>query len=98
MVNGILHVPSCGINVPLPIELPGGRGYDAYVQALSPILKRLQELDRTQGWLARKLGVDPSTVNRWVKGTAPILPHRQRELALALGVRVEDICPEPVAA
>lgn len=74
--------------------------YHGRVQATSPILRRLTELDRTQGWLARKLGVDPSTVNRWVKGTAPILPHRQRELALALGVRVEDVIEpsEAVAA
>ena len=64
----------------------------------SPILKRLGELERTQGWLARKLGVNPSTVNRWIKGTDPILPRRKRELALALGVRMEDLFPEAVAA
>ena len=62
------------------------------------ILKRLRELERTQGWLARKLGVNPSTINRWIKGTDPILPRRRRELALALSVRVEDLFPEAVAA
>ena len=62
------------------------------------ILKRLRELDRTQGWLARKLGVHPSTVNRWVKGIDPILPRRKRELALALGMRMEDLFPEAVEA
>lgn len=72
--------------------------YYSGVQATNPILKRLTELDRTQGWLARKLGVDPSTVNRWVKGTAPILPHRQREIALALGVRVEDLSTDELIA
>lgn len=75
----------------------GGRYY-ARVQTDSPIIRRLRELDRTQGWLARKLGVTPSTINRWIKGTLPILPHRQRELALALGVRVEDIAPESLVA
>jgi DNA-binding transcriptional regulator YdaS (Cro superfamily) len=68
------------------------------MQAESPILKRLGELDRTQSWLARRLGVTPSTVNRWIKGVDPIIPRRRRELALALGVRMEDLFPEPVAA
>ena len=63
------------------------------------ILRRLAELERSQGWLARKMGVSPGTVNRWIKGTLPLLPHRQRELAAHLGVRAEDIAPEePVAA
>jgi len=67
------------------------------VQRDSPILRRLRELDRTQGWLARRLGVGPSTVNRWIKGTLPILPHRQREIALALGMRVEEVLPREEA-
>ena len=68
------------------------------MQTESPILRRLRELDRTQGWLARKLGVGPSTINRWIKGTLPILPHRRRELALALGMRVEEIGSETEVA
>ena len=67
------------------------------VQRDSPILRRLRELDRTQGWLARRLGVGPSTVNRWIKGPLPILPHRQREIALALGMRVEEVLPREEA-
>ena len=63
------------------------------VQEASPILRRLTELDRSQGWLARRLGVNRSTVTRWVKGETPILPRRQRELALALGVSVDYIAP-----
>lgn len=68
-----------------------GMHYDERMHSDSPILRRLAELERTQGWLARRLGVGPSTVNRWIKGTLPILPHRQRELALALGMRVDDL-------
>lgn len=77
------------------------RAYYPCMQDDSPILRRLRELDRTQGWLARKLGVSPSTVNRWIKGTKPLLPHRRREISLILGVSVADIgtdTPEDVAA
>ncbi len=64
----------------------------------SPILRRLRELDRTQGWLARRMAVTPSTVNRWIKGTMPILPQRRRELALALGSSIDDLFPAEEAA
>lgn len=63
------------------------------MQTESPILKRLEELDRSQGWLARKLGVHPSTVHRWVKHSTTFLPQRQREVALVLGVQVEELSP-----
>jgi DNA-binding transcriptional regulator YdaS (Cro superfamily) len=68
------------------------------VQEIHPIVARLRELDRSQGWLARKLGVTPSTVNRWIKGVLPMPARRQRELALVLGVRVEDITPKATVA
>lgn len=84
--------------------MPASMHYDACVQTESPIVRRLQELERTQGWLARKLGVTPSTVNRWIKGGLPILPNRQREIALALNMPVADVravdarAAEPAAA
>lgn len=61
------------------------------MQTESPILRRLRELERSQGWLARKLGVTPSIVSRWIKGTAPVLPRRQREIALALNMSVDEV-------
>jgi DNA-binding transcriptional regulator YdaS (Cro superfamily) len=68
------------------------------VQEIHPIVARLRELDRSQSWLARKLGVTPSTVNRWIKGVQPMPARRQREMALVLGVRVEDITPKATVA
>lgn len=65
--------------------------YDACVQVESPIARRLRELERPETWLAKRLGVSPSSVNRWIKGKQPILPHRRREIALALGMSVDDI-------
>jgi hypothetical protein len=76
------------------IDVRARTRYYACVQTDSPIVRRLVELERSQGWLARKLGVTPPTVNRWIKGALPILPNRQREIALALNMPVGDVRAE----
>jgi transcriptional regulator with XRE-family HTH domain len=75
------------------------------MHAYSPserIKARLVELERNQAWLARKVGVDLSTVYRWLIDERPLPAKRLPKIAEVLGVAVEDltdIAPsEPVAA
>jgi len=61
------------------------------------ILARLEELERNQAWLARKLEVDLSTVYRWLTGERPIPRRRLPKIAAVLGVHVEYLEAAEVA-
>ncbi len=62
------------------------------------ILARLDELERNQAWLARKLEVDLSTVYRWLTGERPIPQRRFPKIAEVLGIDLEQREPEASAA
>lgn len=62
------------------------------------IRTRLDELERNQAWLARKAGVDLSTVYRWLTEERPIPTKRLPRLAEILGVSVEEIEPKETIA
>lgn len=50
------------------------------------IAKRLEEQERSQAWLARKLGVKRQTVGEWVRGDTACPRSRQAQIKLFLGV------------
>jgi transcriptional regulator with XRE-family HTH domain len=60
------------------------------------ILARLDELERNQAWLARKLGLDLSTVFRWLNRERPIPRRRLPKIAAVLGLDVEQLDSEAV--
>lgn len=35
----------------------------------------LAALNLRQSWLAERLGINPTTVNRWATGAAPVAPY-----------------------
>jgi DNA-binding transcriptional regulator YdaS (Cro superfamily) len=60
---------------------------------------RLAALERNQAWLARKLGVDISTVYRWLTEERTIPDRRLPAIAAVLGCSPDELKPEePVAA
>jgi hypothetical protein len=61
--------------------------------ALHRLRERLKELERSQGWVAKKLDVHPVTVWRWCNGKVAVPARRQRELSLLLGIPVSDLAP-----
>lgn len=58
--------------------------------------KRLEAEERTQAWLARRVGVSKQLVNMWVLGRIPTPAHRLEQVAAILDVTVEE--PEATAA
>jgi putative transcriptional regulator len=58
-------------------------------------MKTIRELRDAQGWsqaeLAYRLGVSPSTIYNWESGRSEPRLAQFKELALMLGVRMEDI-------
>jgi len=82
---------------------PRGRGGRTFVRLDAAALwQRLDQLDRSQAWLARKLGVSPAYVSMLVNGSrAPSKRIRLRMLRV-LGVgdsnqlfRLEDLDDDP---
>ena len=82
---------------------PRGRGGRTVVRLDAAALwQRLDQLDRSQAWLARKLGVSPAYVSMLVNGSrAPSKRIRKRMLRV-LGVgdfhqlfRLEDLDDDP---
>lgn len=70
----------------------------AYTRA-ALIRGKLDQLERNQAWLARKLGVDISTVYRWLIEERAIPDRRLPEIAAVLGCEPDDLNPsQPVAA
>jgi len=70
------------------------RTYYAYVLACTVaerVLARLSELERNQAWLARKIGVDISTVYRWLIEERPIPTKRLPTIAQILGLSLEEL-------
>ena len=61
------------------------------VRARTKLEKLIWVQGRVQVWVADELGVDPSTVNRWIAGTWVIPPARVTELAKLLGVSKKEI-------
>jgi len=69
-------------------------------QKLSYVIKkRLKELDKPQKWLARKIGITPSSVSKYVTGKTVPRMDNQNKLFQALGVPyqtlddlVNDLC------
>ena len=64
------------------------------------IKDRLMEMERTQAWLARKLGLTQATISRWLNGNAPwpMSPRRLPQIAEVLGLTVEDLTEQEIAA
>lgn len=58
----------------------------------------LDEQGRRRMWVARKLGVDPTTVTLWCQGKREIPPARVVELAELLGVSPAEIRERKAAA
>jgi hypothetical protein len=54
-------------------------------------LGRLQEMERSQAWLARRVGRTPQAINNYVKGHRPTPKSLQREVALILDLREEQV-------
>lgn len=48
------------------------------------IAKRLDELERSQAWLGRKLGVKRQTVGEWVRGDTACPVARQAQIKIFL--------------
>lgn len=48
---------------------------------------------RPQGWLARVIGVNQSTVSAWEQGRFPPPDDRKLDIAEALGFKVEKLFP-----
>lgn len=57
------------------------------------IRQRLHDLDRTEAWLSRTIGVDSSLVWRWLRGQRPLRERWRREIALALGMQADWLAP-----
>jgi len=58
-----------------------------YPQFARILSRYLHERDRSGSWLARRLGVSPATVNRWLSGERrPNSPERVIEIAKALNI------------
>lgn len=62
------------------------------------VLARLDELERTQAWLARRLGVGPMWLHRRLKGKTPWLVEDLDELARALDLEAVDFLRAPDVA
>jgi DNA-binding transcriptional regulator YiaG len=54
----------------------------------------LKTLNLRQSWLAERLGVSVTTVNRWATGTAPVAPYMDLVLALLHDAQVRK--EEPI--
>jgi transcriptional regulator with XRE-family HTH domain len=58
-------------------------------------VKTIRELREARGWtqleLAIKLGVTPATVYNWERGKYEPTASKLRQIALALGVSMDDI-------
>jgi hypothetical protein len=63
----------------------------ARLEGKTALGKRLDELGRPNSWLARKVGVNRSTVGRWVKGTFAVPAEHQGKVARALGMRKAEL-------
>lgn len=59
----------------------------------TPLAKALWANHRDGAWLASRLGVHPSQVSRYVCGHVTPSPARQKRIAKALGVKVEQLWP-----
>ena len=57
----------------------------------------IEEQGRKPSWIARKLGVSPSTVTLWHQGKREIPAARVKQLAELLGVSQEAVRGEPLA-
>jgi DNA-binding transcriptional regulator YiaG len=55
----------------------------------------LKSLGITQRWLAGRLGVETSTVNRWAQGTLPVPQYAVFALILLDYLKAADILPPP---
>lgn len=56
------------------------------------IAKRLKEMDRTQTWLAARLGLkSSSSVTNWIKRTNHPSARHMPQIASALGVSIGDL-------
>lgn len=53
----------------------------------------LKTLDLRQRWLASRLGVETSTVNRWAQGTLPVPQYAVFALSLIEQLAAEGIAP-----
>jgi transcriptional regulator with XRE-family HTH domain len=62
------------------------------------IALRLQQLERTAAWLARKLNRHPTTVTGWINGLHAPSVTTLREIALVLDVTVAWLLGEATAA
>ncbi len=59
----------------------------------NPLAAAFERSDLTQRELAQKVGVSESHVNRWLNGVHQPGRLYKREIARALGIRVEEIWP-----
>jgi transcriptional regulator with XRE-family HTH domain len=63
------------------------------------IKARLDEMERSTNWFARKMGLEGSHVHRWLTGERPILRSHIPKIAEILGVSEESLLmPEDEAA
>lgn len=56
---------------------------------------RLEAMERTWAWLARRLGIDPSTLNKYKNGKHPTPERVRYAINLILGIKVRPE-PEPI--
>lgn len=57
---------------------------------LTQLQYRLVAMERSQGWLARKLRVKPQTIGGWLRAEEPTPRSRQAQIALTLGIQAVD--------
>lgn len=60
--------------------------------------RALWEANRTGGWLAKQLRVNPSQVSRWRRGVNVPTFATQRRISVLLGVGVETLWPKDEAS
>jgi plasmid maintenance system antidote protein VapI len=63
-------------------------------QGHEAIARLLEENERTISWLARKLGMEQSHINRVVRGERRIMPDVAERMSLIFGVEASTFLPE----
>ena len=72
---------------------------DFYKKHFGKNLRRiLDDLGQTQEWLAEEMGVQQSTVNRWVNGRDMPSDERAEKIAAVVGMTFEELVTLPSPA
>lgn len=71
-----------------------GMSHEAVSTLGTVILARLKDMDRTQGWLAERVGVSDAAVSKWIR-TGKISRAHLLAVSQALGVTMAQLMGEP---